>query len=130
MFAAGAFEAGASVFAAGAVFAFASVAGAAVFAFASGASTLAGASVAESGLADSTDMFPVNAGIDNNRAESINVQAAVIVIFDKTVAVPRGENAELDTLLVKSAPASVFPGCKRTAATKTRHEIKNKPYKK
>jgi hypothetical protein len=30
-------------------------------------------------------------------------------------------------LLVKSAPASVLPGCSRTTATSTRHERKNIP---
>ena len=104
----------ASVAAAGAeVFVFASTAGLAVFA--------AGAS----GLLDRTETLPVNAGIDKSRAETMNKIAAVIVTLDKTVAVPRGANAELETLLVNNAPASVLPGCKSTAAISTMHERKN-----
>jgi hypothetical protein len=53
------------------------------------------------------------------------VVAAAIVIFDKIVAVPRGPKAALETLLVKSAPASVFPGCSKTLAISTMQEIKN-----
>ena|ERR1035437_9884858 len=91
---------------------------------------LDGASDCASGLLDRTETFPVRAGIDSNRAESMNMAAAPIVTFERTVAVPRGANAELETLLVKRAPASVLPGCKRTAATNTRQERKNSPYKK
>ena len=36
--------------------------------------------------------------------------AATIVIFESTDAVPRGPNAAFEILLVKSAPASVLPG--------------------
>jgi len=78
-----------------------------------------------SGLLPRTDTLPVIAGIDRNNADSMNTVAAVIVTFERTVAVPRGANAELDTLLVNSAPASVLPGCKSTAAISTRHERKN-----
>jgi hypothetical protein len=78
-----------------------------------------------SGLLPRTDTLPVTAGIARNKAESMKTVAAVIVTFDKTVAVPRGAKAELETLLVKSAPASVLPGCKSTAAISTRHERKN-----
>jgi len=83
-----------------------------------------------SGLLLRTETFPVNAGIPRNSAESMNIVAAAIVTFDKTVAVPRGANAELEILLVNNAPASVLPGCSRTAATRTKHERKNNPYKK
>src|SRR5258706_3950498 len=83
-----------------------------------------------SGLLDKTEMLPVNAGIARNRADNINVVAATIVTLESTVAVPRGLNAELDTLLVNNAPASVLPGCSKTAATSTMHERKNIPYKK
>ena len=121
----------------GAVFVLAS-AGAAVFAFASGGVAVfelaspvtAGASTGVSGLLESTDTLPVKAGIARSKADSINVVAAPIVTFERTVAVPRGLNAVLDTLLVNNAPASVFPGCSKTAATRTRHERKNNPYKK
>ena len=77
-----------------------------------------------------TETFPVKAGNDKSNAESIKIVAAVMVIFDKTDCVPRGPNAVLEILLVKSAPASVLPGCKSTVATKTKHEIKNNPYRK
>jgi hypothetical protein len=97
--------------------------------FAAGASVEAGASAGASGFAERTETLPVSAGIASSRAESINTTAALIVTFDNTVAVPRGANAELDTLLVNNAPASVLPGCNKTAATNTRHERKNNPYK-
>jgi hypothetical protein len=112
------------------VFAFASVAAvfelasAAVFAF---VLALAGASAA---VVESTEISPVSAGIEINRAETIKPIAAVIVIFDKTVCVPRGLKAELEILLVKSAPASVLPGCSSTDAISTKAEIKNIAYKK
>ena len=89
----------------------------------------AGASAGLSGLLERTETFPVNAGIARNKAESINVEAAMIVIFDRTVAVPRGARAELETLLVNNAPASVFPGCRRTDATRTIQDKKNIAYK-
>jgi hypothetical protein len=84
------------------------------------ASVVAGAS----GLLCRTDRPPVMLGMEINNAEIINTAAAPIVNFDKTVAVPRGPKAELETLLVNNAPASVFPGCSNTAATKTMQEIK------
>jgi len=101
----------------------------AVFALASNVSEFV-ESAGASGLLFKTEMLPVNAGIASNKAESMNRVAAPIVTFDKTVAVPRGANAELDTLLVNNAPASVLPGCSKTAATSTMHERKNIPYKK
>lgn len=82
------------------------------------------ASVAGSSLPDSTETFPLNAGIEINRAEIINTIAAPIVNFPRTDAVPRGANALLETLLVNRAPASVLPGCKSTDATSRRHDIK------
>ncbi len=42
-----------------------------------------------------TEIFPVNAGIASSKAESINVVAAAIVIFDKIVCDPRGWKAVL-----------------------------------
>ena len=77
-----------------------------------------------------TETLPLRAGIEIRSADSMKTVAAAIVSFESTEAVPRGPNAALDTLLVNSAPASVLPGCSSTAATSTRHEIKNKPYKK
>jgi hypothetical protein len=63
-----------------------------------------------SGLLDKTETFPCKAGIEINNADTIKIVAVTIVIFDKTVAVPRGPKALLEILLVKSAPASVLPG--------------------
>jgi len=126
---AGALAAGATVFAAGAsVFA----AGAAVFALASveTAAGAAGVSAGASGLLESTETLPVRAGIESRSADSIKRIAAVIVSFDSTVAVPRGLNAELDTLLVNNAPASVLPGCSNTAPMSVMHERKNITYNK
>lgn len=60
-----------------------------------------------------------------NKAVSIKSVAAVIVIFDKNVCAPRGVKAELEILLVKSAPASVLPGCSKTETIRVKHEIKN-----
>jgi len=110
--------------------AFALASGAAEFALASGAAVFEFVSAGASPAVLSTETLPVKAGIARNSADIINVAAATIVIFDKTVAVPRGANAELETLLVSSAPASVLPGCSKTEATSTTHERKNNPYKK
>ena len=126
----GAAFAGTALPGAAAVLALASAAGAAVLAFASAVFVFASVVVAgASGLLLRTDVLPVKAGIASSRADSINVVAAVIVTFDNTVAVPRGLKAELDTLLVNKAPASVLPGCSKTAAISTRHERKKIPYK-
>jgi hypothetical protein len=76
-----------------------------------------------------TDTSPVTAGIDSSKAAIIKQIAALIVILDKTDCVPRGPNAVLEILLVKSAPASALPGCSKTVTTSTRQETKNKPYK-
>jgi hypothetical protein len=57
-----------------------------------------------------TECDPVTAGNDNINAISMNAAAAPIVIFASTLAVPRGPNAVLETLLEKSAPASDLPG--------------------
>ena len=77
-----------------------------------------------SGLLCRTDRLPVTAGSEISNAESMKTAAETIVIFESTVAVPRGPNAELEMLLVKRAPASVFPGCSKTAATSTMQETK------
>jgi hypothetical protein len=55
--------------------------------------------------------------------------AAPMVILASSVCVPRGPKAVLETLLVKSAPASALPGCKSTATTSTMHARINSPYK-
>jgi hypothetical protein len=115
-FTAGAFSAGAvsAEFAAGASDVFASVE----------FPVVAGASAGVSGLAESTETFPLNAGIEMNNADIMNTTAATIVTFERIVVVPRGVNAELDILLVKRAPASVLPGCRRTAPTSTTQDKK------
>ncbi len=69
----------------------------------------AGVSVDEL-VVERTETSPVIAGIAKSRAENIKTIAALMVSLDKTVAVPRGPKALLETLLVKSAPASVLPG--------------------
>jgi hypothetical protein len=94
------------------------------------AAVFAGAVVELSEVVCKTEILPVTAGKASNNAESIKTVAAAIVILDKTDCVPRGPKAVLEILLVKSAPASVLPGCKSTTAIKTKHEIKNNPYRK
>jgi hypothetical protein len=42
-----------------------------------------------SGLVESTETPPFKAGIESIKADSIKIVAAIIVVFDKTVAVPR-----------------------------------------
>lgn len=96
---------------------------ASTFVFAVFASVFAGCVV--SLVVDKTEMSPVNAGIARSRAESIKTLAAKIVTFERTVAVPRGPKALLEVLLVKSAPASVLPGCSKTLPTNVTQEIKN-----
>ena len=120
-----------SVFA-GSEFVFA--AGSATFEFASGVfdgalveTFAAGASAGASGLLESTETLPVKAGIESINARSMKSVAVMIVVLDNTVAVPLDPYALLDTLLVKSAPASVLPGCSNTVTTRTMHERKNKP---
>ncbi len=49
----------------------------------------AGVSVEVSGFEVRTETPPVRAGIESINAESIKSVAAMIVVFDKTVAVPR-----------------------------------------
>lgn len=77
-----------------------------------------------------TETFPVIAGIASSNAVSIKQTAAPMVILDKTDCVPRGPNAVLEILLVKSAPASALPGCSKIVATRTIQEIKNNIYNK
>lgn len=84
----------------------------AVFEFESttaGAVSVTGAAGSSATLS-STETFPCNAGSDIRNAATMKILAAMIVIFDKIEAVPRGPNAALETLLVNNAPASVLPG--------------------
>ena len=108
-------DAGASEFVAGAAFAGASVAGAASCSDPAGASE----------VVCRTETPPCNAGIEIKRAKTMKLEAATIVIFESTDAVPRGPNAAFEILLVKRAPASVLPGCKSTLPINTRQERKN-----
>ena len=59
---------------------------------------------------------------------SIKAAAAPIVIFDRMLAVPRGPNAVLDTLLEKSSPAPDFPGCSKMTMTNTMQARINSVY--
>lgn len=90
--------------------------------FVAGAGESAGAAVVSK-----TERLPFKAGCDSRNAAIINDAAAPIVIFAKTVCVPRAPNAVLEMLLVNKAPASALPGCSKTAATKTTHAKINKP---
>jgi hypothetical protein len=74
-----------------------------------------------------TDRVPVTIGSDRTKANSMNPAAAPMVIFDKSVCVPLGPNAVLETELENSAPASAFPGWSRIVTTSTMHERINKP---
>ncbi len=131
LFATGALAAGTvlAALAAGTAMLVSSAGGVDEFEFASAVFELASAETAASagasGLLDSTETLPFNAGIASSSADSMKHVAATMVTFDSTVAVPRGLNAELETLLVNNAPASVLPGCSRTAPIKARHEMKN-----
>ena len=80
---------------------------------------------ASSAVVSRTEDVPEIAGMASRSAETMKTDAATIVIFESIVAVPRGANALLETLLVNKAPALVFPGCSRTAETNTMHEMKN-----
>lgn len=111
------------------MFTFASVAGATALALAFASAVLEFVSAGASTALDNTDVFPLRAGIDISSADSMKIVAAAIVIFDKTLAVPRGPKAALETLLVNNAPASVLPGWSNTAPTNTMQEVKNNAYK-
>jgi hypothetical protein len=91
----------------------------------------AGAGVGvDSGAPDcSTEWEPVTPGSESISAKSMKPAAAPIVIFDKMLAVPRGPNAALDTLLENRSPAPDLPGCKSTTTTNTTHDKINSPYK-
>jgi hypothetical protein len=100
----------------------------AVFVFASGAGV--GVAVVSVPPDCKTETFPVRAGIASINADSINVIAAPMVILERIVCVPRGPKAVLETLLVKSAPASDLPGCSSTVATSKTQDVKNTTYNK
>jgi hypothetical protein len=95
-----------------------------------GARVGAGVATGSDGASDcSRDRVPVTAGNDNVNAISMKAAAAPIVIFDKTLAVPRGPKAVLDTLLENRSPAPDLPGCKSITTISITHDSMNNPYK-
>jgi hypothetical protein len=94
-----------------------------------GVAVAAGAGVASGEVDCKTEREPVTPGNESINAININPAAAAIVIFDKTLAVPRGPNAVLDTLLEKRSPAPDLPGCSKITTTKTTQANMNSPYK-
>ena len=88
----------------------------------------AGVGVASGAVDCKTEWEPVTPGSESISAKSMNPAAAPIVIFDKMLAVPRGPNAVLDTLLENRSPAPDLPGCKSTTITNTTHARINNPY--
>ena len=90
------------------MFAGAALAGAALASEAAGAVSVvvAGSTV----VVCRTETPPCRAGIEINKASTMKHDAATMVIFESTEAVPRGPKAAFEILLVKSAPASVLPG--------------------
>jgi hypothetical protein len=96
---------------------------------AAGDATGTGVGVA-SGVVDvNTECEPVTPGSESISANNIKPAAAPIVIFDRMLAVPRGPNAVLDTLLENKSPAPDLPGCNSTTITSTTHDKINSPYK-
>jgi hypothetical protein len=83
-----------------------------------------------SGVVDcNTERVPVTPGSESISAISMNEAAAPIVILARTLAVPRGPKAVLDTLLEKRSPALDLPGCNKMTTTSTTQESMNNPYK-
>jgi hypothetical protein len=76
-----------------------------------------------------TERVPVMPGSDSVKAINMNAAAAPIVTFARTLAVPRGPNAALDTPPEKRSPALDLPGCNNTATTSTIHASMNRLYK-
>ena len=99
-------------------------AGAAGDACCAGAGIGVGVGVATGALSepDSTDREPVRIGKPSASAINMNAAAAPIVIFASRLAVPRGPNAVLESVLEKSAPASALPGCSKITTIKIRHD--------
>lgn len=102
------------------------VAGATV---ATGEATGTGVGVASGAVDCSTECEPVTPGSESVSANSMKPAAAPIVIFDKMLAVPRGPNAVLETLLENRSPAPDLPGCNSTTITNTTQDKINSPYK-
>ena len=89
----------------------------------------AGVGVASGAVDCKTELEPVTPGSESIRAKSMKPAAAPMVIFERMLAVPRGPNAVLDTLLENRSPAPDLPGCKSTTTTSTMHARINSPYK-
>jgi hypothetical protein len=96
---------------------------------AAGEATGAGVGVASGTVDCKTEWDPVIPGRDSISAKSMKPAAAPIVIFDRMLAVPRGPNAVLETLLENRSPAPDLPGCRSTTITSTTHDRINSPYK-
>ena len=96
---------------------------------AAGDATGAGVEVASGAVDCKTEWEPVTPGSESIKAKSIKPAAAPIVIFERMLAVPRGPNAVLDTLLENRSPAPDLPGCNSTTITKTTQDRINSPYK-
>ena len=76
-----------------------------------------------------TELVPFIPGSDNVSAINMKATAAPIVILANMFCVPRGPKAVLETLLVKSAPASALPGCSSTTTISTKQERINNAYR-
>jgi len=98
-------------------------------ALAAGEATGTGVGVASGAVDCRTECEPVTPGSESINAKSMKPAAAPIVIFDRMLAVPRGPNAVLETLLENRSPAPDLPGCNNTTTTRIMHERINNPYK-
>ena len=96
---------------------------------AAGDGCAAGVGVASGAVDCKTEREPVTAGSESINATSMKAAAAPIVILDKTLAVPRGPNAVLETLLENRSPAPDLPGCNNTTTTRMKHDKINRLYK-
>jgi len=96
---------------------------------AAGEATGAGVGVASGAVDCKTEREPATPGSESISAKSMKPAAAPIVIFDKMLAVPRGPNAVLETLLENRSPAPDLPGCNSTTTTRMMHERIKSPYR-
>ena len=96
---------------------------------ATGDGLTAGVGNASASVDCKTEREPVTPGSESINAINMKLVAAPIVIFDSTLAVPRGPKAALETLLEKRSPAPDLPGCSKITTTNTTQERMNSPYK-
>ena len=96
---------------------------------AAGEATGAAVGVASGAVDCKTEREPATPGSESISAKSMKPAAAPIVIFDRMLAVPRGPNAVLETLLENRSPAPDLPGCNSTTTTRMMHERINNPYR-